>query len=48
LGFKPSGECVFYISLSENDVSLEVAIAAAREWAAEHGVSRIWVQTTSA
>ena len=45
-GKKAGGEDVFYISLAENDVSLEVAIAAATMWAEQRGVSRIWVQTT--
>ena len=41
---KPSGESVYYRSLSEDDVSLEAAIAAAMEWAKKYGLSRIWVQ----
>lgn len=45
-GRKSSGESVFYVSLAESDVSLEAALAAATEWAARRGVSRIWVQTT--
>ncbi len=45
-GFKPSGEGVFYASLCESDVTLEAALAAAKEWARERGVSRIWVQTS--
>lgn len=44
-GKKAGGEDVFYISLAENDGSLEVAIAAATMWAEQRGVSRIWVQT---
>ncbi len=44
-GFNPSGEDVFYASLPESDVTLEAALAAATEWAAERGVPRIWVQT---
>jgi hypothetical protein len=44
-GFKLSGECVFYASLAESDVNLEAALAAAKEWAGERSVSRIWVQT---
>jgi len=47
-GRKPSGESVFYVSLSEDDVSLDAAITAATKWAAERGVARIWVQTTPA
>lgn len=41
---KPSGESVFYRSLSEDDVSLEAAIAAATEWAEKYSVPKIWVQ----
>lgn len=41
---KPSGKGVFYVSLAENDLTLEAAIAAATEWAGERGVARIWVQ----
>ena len=41
---KPSGESVFYRSLSEDDVTLEAAIAAAIEWAEKYSVPRIWVQ----
>jgi len=47
-GRNSSGESVFYVSLSENDTSLEAAIAAATQWAVERGVSRIWVQTAPA
>ena len=47
-GRKSSGESVFYVSLAENDASLESAIAAATEWAVERGVSRIWVQAAPA
>lgn len=47
-GRKPSGESVFYASLSEDDVSLEVAISAATKWASERGVPRVWVQKTPA
>lgn len=46
-GKKAGGEDAFYISPAENDVSLEVAIAAATRWAEQRGVSRIWVQTTA-
>ena len=45
-GKKAGAEDVFYISLAENDGSLEVAIAAATMWAERRGVSWIWVQTT--
>lgn len=45
-GYKPTGESVFYVSLAENDVSLEAALSAAREWAEKYGVGRIWVQAT--
>ena len=43
-GVGPSGKDVFYISLPENDVSLDAALGAAKKWAAEHGVACIWVQ----
>ena len=46
-GHRPSGEVVFYMSAAESDVSLEAALAAAREWAAQRGVSRVWVQATA-
>lgn len=36
-GLMPDGETVFYISLSEHDVSLGDAVAAAMEWAAMAG-----------
>lgn len=42
--WKQSGEWVGYISLSENDVSLSAALAAAHEWAAKYDVPTIWVQ----
>lgn len=41
---KPSGESVFYRSLSEDDASLELAIAAATKWADKYNVPVIWVQ----
>lgn len=41
---KPSGESVFYVSLSDDDVSLEAAIAAAVAWADKYSVPKIWVQ----
>lgn len=47
-GRKASGEGVFYVSLSEDDVSLEAALNAATKWAGERGVTRIWVQTDPA
>ena len=46
LAYKPSGESVVYASLPESDVSLEAAVAAAREWAVKYGVQRLWVQST--
>ena len=42
--WKRSGEWVGYGSLSENDRSLDAALAAARQWAAKYDVSTIWVQ----
>lgn len=45
-GLTPKGEDVFYISLAENDGSLDLAIVAATRWAEKRGVPRIWVQTT--
>lgn len=44
--WKPNGEWVGYCSLSEDDVSLETALAAATEWAIKYGVPIIWVQAT--
>ena len=41
---KPDGESVFYGSLSENDVNLEKALAAAEAWAEKYSVTKIWVQ----
>ena len=41
---KPTGEWVGYGSLAENDVSLEKALAAAREWAEKYGVPTIYVR----
>lgn len=43
--YKPTGEWVGYASLAENDVSLEKAIAAAREWADKYHVPTIYVRT---
>lgn len=42
--WKRSGEWVGYGSLSENDVSLDTALAAAHRWAAKYDVPTIWVQ----
>lgn len=36
--WKASGEWVGYRSLAEDDVSLEMALAAAKEWAAKYAV----------
>lgn len=44
-GHKSSGECVFYISVAESDLTLEGAVEAAAQWGAEHGVDRVWVQS---
>lgn len=44
-GELPTGEPVFYVSLAENDVSLDAALAAAKQWAAERNVPTIYVQT---
>jgi hypothetical protein len=38
------GQTVFYVSLPENDVSLEAAVAAAAEWAERRGVEVVHVQ----
>src|SRR5689334_9906976 len=43
-GFNPT-RVIICMSLPENDVSLEAALAAATEWAGRRGVSRIWLQT---
>lgn len=43
--WKQSGEWVGYGSLSENDASLDTALAAAQEWAAKYDVPTIWVQS---
>ena len=42
--FKANGEWVGYGSLAENDGSLEVALAAAQQWAGKYDVPTIWVQ----
>jgi hypothetical protein len=41
---KTSGESVFYRSLSEDDATLELAIAAATAWAEKYSVPKIWIQ----
>ena len=41
---RPTGDWAGYRSLAEDDVSLEAALAAAQNWAAEFGVPTIWVQ----
>jgi hypothetical protein len=38
-----SGEFVGYMSMAEDDTSLERAIRAAQVWADRYGVPRIWV-----
>ena len=43
-----TGEDVFFVSLPEDDVSLDAAVAAARNWADERAISTVWVQTTPA
>jgi hypothetical protein len=47
-GRTPSGDTVFYASLPHEDESLEAALAAAKQWASERGVPRIWVRITPA
>lgn len=42
--WKPSGEWVGYGSLTEDDISLEAALAAAQQWAEKYDVPMIWVQ----
>ena len=42
--WKRSGEGVGYGSLSENDVTLDAALAAAHQWAAKYDVPTIWIQ----
>lgn len=42
--WKPSGKWVGYGSLSENDVSLDNALATAQERAAKYEAPTIWVQ----
>ena len=43
-GRTPTGESSFYVSLAEDDDSLDAAIKAATAWAKTRGVTRIWVQ----
>ena len=42
--FKANGEWVGYGSLTEDDLSLESALAAAQQWAEKYDVPTIWVQ----
>lgn len=42
--WKQNGDWVGYRSLNEDDISLELALAAAKEWAVKYGVPTIWVQ----
>lgn len=42
--WKASGDWVGYMSLAEDDVSLEKALAAAQAWAEKYQVPTIWVQ----
>lgn len=44
--WKASGEWIGYLSLVEDDASLETALAAAQDWATKYGVPTIWVQVT--
>ena len=44
--WRANGEWVGYLSLVEDDVSLETALAAAQDWATKHAVPTIWVQLT--
>lgn len=45
-GLYPSGAGVFYVSLPEDDLALDTAIAAAVSWAEQRDVVRVWVQPT--
>lgn len=45
--WKSSGEWVGYGSLPENDVSLQLALKAAQEWAGRYDVPSIWVFASS-
>lgn len=42
--WKTSGEWVGYLSLGEDDVSLDAALEAAKTWASEYHVPKIWVE----
>jgi len=42
--WKAGGEWVGYASLCEDDVSLDLALAAAKVWAEKYEVPIIWVQ----
>lgn len=44
--WKATGEWVGFCSSVEDDISLETALAAAKEWATSYGVQTIWVQVT--
>lgn len=44
--WKASGQWVGYLSLVQDDASLETALVAAQEWATKYGVPTIWVQAT--
>jgi hypothetical protein len=44
--YKPTGEAVFYASVTEDDVTFEAVLAAATKWAVKYGVRRIWVQAS--
>jgi len=41
---QPTGEWMGYASLPENDISLEKALTAARDWAEKYGVQTIYVR----
>jgi hypothetical protein len=41
-----SGDGVFYVSLPESDVTLELALEAAKQWATKYHVPRIWVRAS--
>lgn len=45
--WKPCGEWVGYCSLPEDDVSLQLALEAAQEWATSYNVPTIWVFASS-
>jgi hypothetical protein len=44
---KAAGESVFYVSLAEDDATLERATKAAQDWASKYRVRRIWVQASA-